>query len=279
MLTALHVAFMDAEDEMRTFDSNNIENILQLSSLLDAIEIPLLAYAIYRHAKGGRPRQAIKSFFKILGDSYLFYRYGLAPTLKDAKLLVKDHAKILARVREGLFSQSFQWQVARGKYYGNHPTTEYFRRAFELECRTKCIYKLNDASFFQIIGMFDAVGVLPNSSRIWDLIPWSVFVDWFLNMGNTLGVMDAFAKGFIAYDISSIVGSFRMSFPIEQGWLPDGTMLADDGSGPPDAILYDRFVLKSLPLPTGSSVYSFQPPQGPDYKIIGALLLSKAGSK
>jgi len=271
---SLLLAFANGYTERKALDSNNIENLLQMKEIMKVLDVVKLAIMVYKYAKWGQPLNAAVAFFKLLGNSYLLYRFGILPTIKDARSFVKNHKKVINQVRDFYFGRSAKWTTLRGGYFANLPANrKYFNNDFQLETRCKVAIRLGPNGLFAFIGLLDSLGVLPVSHRIWDLIPGSFLVDYVLNIGDRLATIDTVGEAYLLYDFDQFVCSYRVTFPIKQEWLPSGTVALSEKI---ETVIYDRFVMDKLPKPGSTTIYDLTPPNGVDYKIVAGLILSNA---
>jgi hypothetical protein len=134
---------------------------------------------------------------KELSSSYLQYVFGVLPTVRDIQQLGK--------LREGL-----------QEYYERHGIRT--RRSYDLTSRSQpgitglaeCSYriKLDTDSFY---GSTLAVNPFTDIGDIYEAIPWSFAVDWFINLGSVFDRAAA-RNSLCALPIEYVLSSLKVSF-------------------------------------------------------------------
>lgn len=155
-------AFIDAVNNMPRLNDNSISNIKEISSFI---------YSLVTHRKVEIP--------KSLSSAWLAYRYQYTTSkldLQEAISFVNRHADLGSLDREITT-------------YGL--ATDYFNGTqVQLRCQIKC--KPREVSFIKgLLRTLDTLGLVPDFYVIWDSIPYSFIVDWFLPVGDILSVLDA----------------------------------------------------------------------------------------
>lgn len=114
------------------------------------------------------------------GD-YLSVHYGILPTISDLqKLWGRFHRMAPHHDRFG--SQTASAGSLQTKTIGNVQGT--------LSQHAKIAIIDEDEGLVSIMDRLDTVGILPNLERIWDLVPYSFIIDWFLDVGGLLKRLD-----------------------------------------------------------------------------------------
>lgn len=155
-------AFFDAVNNMPRLNDNSLSNIKEIGSFIynlvtkHRVEIP-----------------------KSLSSAWLAYRYQYQTTkldLEEAISFVNRHAN-LGDLRGGITT------------YGQY--TDYFKGVpVQSRCQIKC--RRRELSFMKSLLLdLDTLGLTPDFYVIWDSIPYSFIVDWFLPVGDILSVVDA----------------------------------------------------------------------------------------
>ena len=159
-------------------DALNGLRLLQIDSiayLRDAADLSR-ALSIFREIK----RRPLSK--KTWADTFLTYRYGLRLFAKDTSSIAKAIVKEVNRSTE-------PFQTARGMR--KRSVKAVFGNDIEQTIRTKVYadnYSLGD---MKLITAAKSIDLYPSLSNIWDLIPYSFVVDWFLPAGDILGKLDA----------------------------------------------------------------------------------------
>ena len=121
---------------------------------------------------------------KTWADTFLTYRYGLRLFANDTLSIAKAINKEVNRATE-------PFQTARGMRKRSVPMS--FGNPIEQTMRVKVYadnYSLTDMS---LIAAARSIDLYPSLSNLWDLIPYSFVVDWFLPAGEIPGKLDAYS--------------------------------------------------------------------------------------
>jgi hypothetical protein len=184
-------AFYDAATSLPSLNDNSISNIMEVGSFIKSlvvdhkIEIP-----------------------KRLSDLWLAYRYQYNTT----KLDVEEAIKFMNRhIPESMWKSGLT-------SYGEH-IFEYKDVTVTARCTLKLRSKELD-TVSQIWQKLSTYGLAPDFYTIWDMIPYSFIVDWFLPVGNILSVLDA-ARLYNEehYSFDSVIYSISYKKPSTDGVL------------------------------------------------------------
>lgn len=171
-------------------------------------------------------------------DAWLKYRYVLNTNLMDTEELFKRFTE--DKIRD-------TWDMLRnGKKVRCYGTDQAEIADVHFKCICRLRVKPSIKSYFNNF-MRDAhsMGLVPDLYLIWDSIPYSFIVDWFIPIGEALEAADRVRQSEEYYDISDVI----FSFTYVQKW-EDGTTIRN----------YSRFTHAPLSLngaywlaPTGAS--------------------------
>lgn len=122
---------------------------------------------------------------KDLASLYLGTHYGVLPTISDLKSLYRS------AVRQKPF-------VDRNGYQTTSAGRIFYDQIGEvhqvLEQHVKLAIDNEDSDFLELIRGTESLGILPTLANVWDLIPLSFVVDWFLKVGDFLERVDTLAR-------------------------------------------------------------------------------------
>jgi hypothetical protein len=180
-------AYLDALDKVPQMNENSLSNVLELVGFLKAllidhrIEIP-----------------------KSLGSAWLSYRYTYTTTKLDAEEAI---AFVHRNMPEDLLQNGFSC-------YG-HTTVHHSG----MDIVVKCHLSMRQKELTMLDKIWSSLyryGLSPSFYMIWDMIPYSFIVDWFIPVGDILSGYDKTLMYDRTYDISDI-------------WFSTKYLLTDNG--------------------------------------------------
>lgn len=175
---------------------------------------------------------------KGLSMAYLSYHYGLRLTYEDTKEILEAHRRTFERPEKGvtLARGSLRREKTLDSVYG--PLKVYSSYNMMIYCGVVPHWFAKLTNYFLTIDLF------PTLELVWDIIPFSFVVDWFLKVGDELEAADSRTL-LSTYDIHSCVYSRRSEFVIDITKLfPD---LAKRFSGELTIVDYHRTVSDTCP--------------------------------
>jgi hypothetical protein len=180
---------------------------------------------------------------KWLVNLYLQMKYGFANTVRDARDLMLYFAREYQKMYAAKQSNQ-KTHASDGVTWTNTPFK--CSSAYELTTATATV-KTMDHGLAQITRSLMDIDVFPELGNVWDIVPFSFVLDWFLPIGEILDAMDA-----NTYRSTLSVSSFVWSYKYEitdvdiTQWLP----FTGRTVGTADVRLYERHVDHALPQPT-----------------------------
>lgn len=237
-----------------------------------------------------------------VGSEFLNYQFGILPIIGDVKDLaksIKTREAVLKQLRRDsgrLVRRSFEFPIERevvqestssGSVQTNLDTT--FFKSTPLGIRSKQVritrkrwfagaftYHLPDSSEF---GGFSRMaleaeklfGVIPDPADLWNLIPFSWTVDWFVNVGPILSNLSNLAK----YGLVMPYGYMMENTIVEYSYTLNAPSLKLGKPGPYTLVISDETKkrVKASPFGFGVTWDSFDTTQ---VAILAALGLSKS---
>lgn len=172
-------AVRQAANDARYYDVNGLEFLKELPDFLRALRNP--TRELLRII--GRPDP------KNLADAYLSYKYGARLTVNDA-----------ASIRDGLvyeFSQIAKTErnaIAQGassEAFTQHMTLSGRQITGQRTAHVRIDYQKRDDYTSRLLAMMDSSGILPTPKALWELVPFTFVVDWFLDTSNYLDVLSS----------------------------------------------------------------------------------------
>jgi hypothetical protein len=179
-------AYLEACQSVPVLNDNSISNLIEIVGFIKALVVD---HKI--------------EFPKRLQDAWLQYRY----VFKTSELDIKEAIKFAKRY------MSLGSLDRKLKLYGQSETTVY---DCAVKCRCTLEIKPNEMGYVsKIWNALQTYGLTPDFYVIWDMIPYSFIVDWFIPVGDMLGVLDASSvfKPGERYDISNVCFSLAYQRP------------------------------------------------------------------
>jgi len=122
---------------------------------------------------------------KTHAGNYLGVKYGVLPTADDLTNIVESLKKVSPFLDKNGFTIQTAVAVSRSTIQVAGKPTD-----FELEQRIKIAIDNEDVDFSDLIQRIESAGFLPTFENIWDLVPYSFVLDWFINVGDFLERVD-----------------------------------------------------------------------------------------
>jgi hypothetical protein len=158
-------AYLEACQSVPTLNDNSISNILEIVGFIKALVVD---HKI--------------EFPKRLQDLWLQYRY----VYKTTELDVKEAVKFAKR------HMSLGGLDRALKCYGTAATTV---ENCEVTCRCTLFMSPHEMGYVgKLWRALCTYGLAPDFYVVWDMIPYSFIVDWFIPVGDMLGVLDASSR-------------------------------------------------------------------------------------
>jgi hypothetical protein len=244
-------------------DVNLIEGLAEIRDTLQLINPN--AYKDLFSGKGVSKLSRIKDLFSIFSSATLLWKYGLAPTLADAQKIVGKIGPVL----ESFKALNDQVLTLYGTESYTIPGGAYGYETVKVLASSKVVGRTNLTTFFLATYFANAIGILPTTERLWDLVPYSFVLDMFFNVDDRLAFLDSgiLTAGFLLdYHVSSV--RITAEFGTE---LLDEFDLQESGTQKSGLRLFVRDISRFAPR-LGSSAYDFAPPAKPDWLALGALI-------
>jgi hypothetical protein len=118
---------------------------------------------------------------KTTASNFLAIDYGILPTIDDLKSIIAAFNKAKPYIDKNGFST---FNASHSDSSTQNGTT------FRLEQRIKIAIEDEDNEFVKFANSVESSGFSPTLENIWDLIPYSFVLDWFINIGDFLERVD-----------------------------------------------------------------------------------------
>jgi hypothetical protein len=134
-----------------------------------------------------RPQEMIPKLKKLRelkthASNYLAINYGVLPTISDLQNIVAAFKKSKP------FLDRNGWKTYTDVYHLSSSDSNY---QYELENRIKLAIEDEDSEWSELFRSIESSGFALTAENVWDLIPYSFVVDWFINVGDFLERVDS----------------------------------------------------------------------------------------
>lgn len=171
---------------------------------------------------------------KTLADNYLTVKYGILPTISDIRNIIGAFGRLKPNLDRDGFTA----------YYASHTSTSSVENAeVTVEQHAKIAVGNEDNAFDSLFTGFERVGLLPNLENIWDLVPYSFVVDWFIDVGDFLERVDTHQRLMrfnVRYVTMSRKQEVKETFTSKPGSAIEGSL---------SLVRYHRWVSDQAPVP------------------------------
>jgi hypothetical protein len=184
-----------------------------------------------------------KGDVKALADLYLVFKYCWKTTLSDAKAYRDARSSRIKNTLGHLIAQG-RSSTFTGTVSGHHVTRDSWCKIYYEYCDLGAL-----STVYRTAWQW---GLFPTAKNIWDLIPFSFVVDWFLNLDQLISSIDhAYGSEYI-YNVPSCVYTFKSVHDCALVALPP------DIRGSISTVVYYRDVRDTLPpMPLWTTSLSF----------------------
>lgn len=118
---------------------------------------------------------------KTHAGNYLSFKFGVLPTVSDLQQIVAAMQKRKPYYDKNGFQSVHSGHTASTIRNGIH---------FRIDQHIKLAIAKEDELFEFLDSQLESIGALPNLANVWDLIPFSFAIDWFVGVGDLLERVD-----------------------------------------------------------------------------------------
>lgn len=211
----------------------------EASSRLNRNHVNMIAFIRdLRHPLEMVPKLRNLSKLKTLAGNYLSVSYGVLPTISDLKNIWEA-----AMIRRPFYDKLGYVTGTAGRSFVQSGEESYsYTTSYELEQHLKLAVAKEDSRFDAVISGLDNLGFLPTLQNIWDLVPYSFAIDWFVNIGDILEAVDS-RQRLLRFNIRYVTMSRRESLH------HDFNVKATGFDGRISRVHYHRWVTSQCPVP------------------------------
>lgn len=188
-----------------------------------------------RHLRDLIPKLKNLASLKTMSSNYLMIKYGWLPTVSDLNKIFSSLRRLRVHRFDGITSGYSSEIESLVTSQGTEITSS---RHLKLMVRT------NDSQLSELSSRIESLGLFPNLKSIWDLIPYSFVLDWFIDVGDFLERADSHLRT-LRYPIVCVVQSEKI--------VRSRTLVSDIGStldGSASVVEYHRWASDQCSLPT-----------------------------
>lgn len=213
-----------AMEAVQTVDANNVNMFAFLRDI--------------RHPLEMIPKLKNLASIKDLSGDYLAIKYGVLPTISDLKEIFEAFKKALP------YRDRFGYSLYTAHHHDEVSTN---LMSVALDQRIKIAIADEDSEFLSLLDRLSDIGFDPTLVNVWDLIPYSFVLDWFIDVGGLLERIDTRLR-ILRLDIryATMSRKYRRSqdFPTS----PELPFV-----GPVDLVRYTRWTQDQCPVPALSA--------------------------
>lgn len=217
---------------------------MEASAKVNRNQVNMIAFLRdLRHPMEMVPKLKNLTNLKGLSDNYLTVEYGILPTIDDFKSI----HEACKRIKPFLDKNGYKTYTAGFSDSLNTGTIKY-----TTEQHIKLAIDDDDVELIHLVNQIDSMGFLPTLENIWDLVPYSFVLDWFIGVGNLLERVDSrlrLARLNIRYVTSSRKATAETEISPTSAFPYSGTI---------KLVEYRRGVSSQCPLPALSLQTTYQ---------------------
>jgi hypothetical protein len=196
-----------------------------------------------RHPTEMIPKLAQLRNLKGLANNYLAVKYGILPTIDDLKSIWEAFERTMPYIDRNGFSTYGARHLDIASANGI---------AYALEQHVKLAIADEDSKFIALLNAMDKIGFFPTLETVWDLIPYTFVVDWFVTAGDLLHRIDTYMR-LDRYDVRYATTSIKEVATM--GITPSDITGV---TGTVEVVRYQRWVSDQCPAPRLSLQSTFQ---------------------
>lgn len=169
---------MEAVQGTRAIDINTLMYCKEL------LEFGQMVLSTWQSVKGLNPKQ-LKKALSSASSLYLSYHYGYRLSWKDTQTLVQAAARELQGVK-----RDFAATRARHEYSWDYSFGSLINLTCKSQVTAKVWYNQCDSTILRTLNQLFRWDIFPELGNVYDMIPYSFVVDWFLPFGDILAKID-----------------------------------------------------------------------------------------
>lgn len=254
-------AFKQAEGSLGTNVLQNLAKIPSISSSFPQIMEGLKILG--KITRRDFSLLTIKEILDLATSTVLQANFNWRPYQELISSYLPEIASTLQSLRE------FKGSVVGYGSYSKKIYNDLSREEVTLLTRTKLVMDASPSGLLSAVLGFDALGLLPKFSNLWDIVPFSFMANWFTGVGEALrrAEYSLLLTGIPAY----YVHTYTITSPLTKTEL-DSIEMSDSGTVGAHLRLYYRDVTSYSPFPKDSRFGFGIPENFPPLGTFGSLL-------
>lgn len=225
-------------------DVNYGDLAMKASEKISANHVNMIAFLRdLRHPTEMIPKLRNLRRLKSYADDFLTVEYGILPTISDLQTIVAAFKRLGPYVDRNGFRTYSAGALSSKDVDNIH---------FTLEQHIKLAIGNEDSGFDALMLRLESMGTLPTLENIWDLVPYSFVIDWFIDVGDLLARVDTNLR-LMRLDIRYVTQSRKTSITGELAWD-----VKNPYTGTVKLEQYHRWVSDQCPVPPLSLQSTFQ---------------------
>jgi hypothetical protein len=214
--------------KIEDMETNNVEN---LAGVGDLLKIVGQIAEIWRGISSLNPMKIAQA----ISNAYLIFKFALEATYSDVQNARSKGPGILKRMAEGHL-------IHKRRYSHTYELSSPLFAVNKIRLSSEFILQRNLDLESTIVDALDKFDLLPTASRMWDTVPLSFVIDWFLNVGPVLDALSRQYGDCAHYDLVSRVESQRSDFGLSDNVIYSLFGPGWKSVGRSDGRRYRRFV-------------------------------------
>lgn len=241
-------------------DGNLVETIGEASEFLEILPDLRSAISSVTKLRRGQVLSSVKDMLDFLTGLRLQTQFSWSPELQLVQETLPQLVSLMRRLSN---LEDRGYVLGYGKFEYEFPEGEFGRPSSHLTTRTRVIANLDPQSVLARVLGVRAASLLPSPSSLWDLVPFSFVVDWFIGVGDRLHQLESI--GFLqimnvrCYTRTYLITSDLTDAELATGMLERSNLI---GAVAPHMRIFVRDV-SSLPPRIANGKYDFALPSHP----------------
>lgn len=207
IMSSAHVSAARASEDFGTvIESNMLETVSELNELNSLVPDKEPIQRFLRSLPRGKLLSGAISLTDVAANTFLLYKFGLAPAKDTILEYAIKYDDIVARARK----QTHGLIPMYGDLHYRIGETS-FGTDVSLTTRSKIMVGFPEGSLYMMALPMKAAGFDPSLSNLWELIPFSFVIDWFFKVGDRISLQEN-ALRLMTLQIAYGVHSYKLTY-------------------------------------------------------------------